>query len=222
MTFEALLVVIFAAVVIAGLALSLGRARASQQHTTFALAEADHDRATAERERGLAEKEMRQLRQALAQAVEEREAWRVEVRKARLALSDAKSELAQVEQEREVLRLRLEPAQQIMRDAGAIRATIQSERAAHAREILERQVTGEHEIFQLQAEADALRDAHAVALRHYQGLKRAIGILEARLTQGRTAADSPEVRPVTPPSSSAAQSWLAPELRPKGPRGRLS
>ncbi len=221
MTFEALLVLIFAAAVIAGLALSLGHARASQQHATEALAKTEENRATAERERGLAVQEVRQLRHDVAQLTVEREEWRSELRKARIALSDARSALAQSEGEREELQLRLEPAQQIIRDAVAIRATIDTERAAQVRELFERRVRGEHEVIQLRVEADALRNAHAIALQRYQSLRRAIGTLQSRLAESRTNADSPEVRPVTP-QSSGTQALLAPEIRPKGQRARLS
>lgn len=221
MTFEALLVLIFAAAVIAGLALSLVHTRASLQQATEVLATSDEHRATAERDRALAMKEVRQLRHALAQASAEREAWRSDLRKARIALTDARSALAQSEAERDELRLRVEPAQQIIRDAVAIRATIDAEKAAVARELFQRRLRGEHEVIQLRVEGDALRNAHAVALQRYQSLRRAIGTLQSRLAEYRTNADSPEVRAVTP-QGNGTQALLAPEIRPKGQRARLS
>jgi chromosome segregation ATPase len=220
-TFEALLILIFAAVVTAGLALSLRRARASLRNVTAALAKSDQDRATADRERGLAGQEVRHVRRLLTQATAQGETWRVELRKAKVALNEAKSALAQAEAEREELLFRLEPAQQIIREAVAIRATIESEKVAHARELFERRVMADDEIMRLQIEADALRNAHAVALHRYQSLRRAIDTLQARLAESRTAADSPEVRPVTPPST-GSQTLRAPEIRPPGPRTPLS
>jgi chromosome segregation ATPase len=215
LSFEGLLILIFAAALIAGLGLSLAHARDSLQDATDALAKASQDRATAEHERALAQRDVRQLRLVLAQASEDREEFRSEVRKARITLDEMRASLTQGEKEREMLLRRLEPAQQIIREATAIRATIESEKAAHERALTTRRLTGEHEILQLQAEAGALQRVHAVALQRYQALRQEIAALEARLAARQTMGDSPEVRPVTPPGN-GTQPFLAPGIRPKG------
>ena len=218
MTLEALLILIFAAAVIAGVVLSVGRVRTSLEEATAALVNAHQDCEPAERERDL--ERVRHLQRDLARASGEREEWRSELRQARAALLEANSALKRGEAERAVLLLRLEPAQEIIREAASIRATLESERVAHAQELFERRVAAEHEIFQIQRDADALRRAHEVALQRYQSLRRAIGTLQTRLAEQR-AADLPEVRPVAPPSS-GAQPLRGPEARTNGPRPPLS
>lgn len=217
MTLEALLILIFAAAVIAGVVLSVARVRTSLEDATAALVKTHQDCEPAERD----VERVRQLQRDLARVSGEKEEWRSELRQARAALIEANSALKRGEAERAVLLLRLEPAQEIIREAAAIRAMLESERVAHARELLERQAAAEHEILEIQRYADALRREHEVALQHYQSLRRAIGTVQSRLAEQRTPADLPEPRPVPPPSS-GTQPLRGPEVRTNGPRPPLS
>lgn len=212
---EAQLVLILAAVIIAGLARALARAHRSLEEVAGDLEEADRIRTTADGERGLAELQIRRLRDELARAVVDREEWRSEVRKAREEMNTARSALMQSLSERDVLLQRLEPAQQIMRQALAIRARIAAEKAAHEQDLTTRRMAVERAILRIRTEANALRTAHLAALQRYEALRGELAALEEHVLARRTAADAPEARPVTP-QSDAKNPVFGPGIRAKG------